>query len=443
MSNDWSEGMPVGSAASEQRRSAPTVAYIMSRFPKISETFILYEILELERLGLRVEVFPLLREQTGVVHEEARAFVDRAHFNTLFSRATLAAQLYWLARSPKRYLKAWFNALRGNVSSPRFLYRALVVVPQAALFARQMRELGVSHVHAHWATHPALAAYTVRELTGLPYSFTAHAHDIYVDRTMLREKIHEAEFVVTISDYNRRMLHDLSPGDAPKIHVVHCGVDVSTFQPGDHASGDRFTILSIASLEEKKGHRYLVDACSILRAAGLTFRCVLIGDGPERSRIRDHITRIGLSSSVEVLGARPREEVLSWLQRADVVVLASITTNSGKQEGIPVALMEAMAAERAVVATAISGIPELITHNESGVLVPERDSAALATAVYELCEDPTTRRQLGAAARARVMEEFNLQTSAQELVRLIVGSPTVSPVGQEVDEAVDLLAEHR
>ena len=145
-----------------------TIAYVMSRFPKISETFILYEILEIERLGMQVEVFPLVREHEQVAHPEAQAIVDRAHYSRVVSRAVLAAQFYWLLRRPRKYLSAWWHALRGNLRSPKFLIRGVAIVAQSALFARQMQALGVQHVHAHYATHPALAAYVAAERPGLP-----------------------------------------------------------------------------------------------------------------------------------------------------------------------------------------------------------------------------------------------------------------------------------
>ena len=181
------------------------LAYLMSRFPKATETFILYEILELERLGHRVEIFPLVLHREGTLQPGAVELVQRAHDIRPVSPEVLRAQVHWLRRRPRRYVGAWAAAIRGNIRSPRFLLRALVAVPLGATFARRMETLRIDHIHAHWATHPALAAYVAAKLTGLPYSFTAHAHDIYVDRAMLDEKIRAARFVVTISEQNRRL----------------------------------------------------------------------------------------------------------------------------------------------------------------------------------------------------------------------------------------------
>ncbi|MEO5884145.1 MAG: glycosyltransferase, partial [Candidatus Limnocylindrales bacterium] len=207
------------------------VAYIVSRFPKVSETFILYEILELERLGLRVELFPLVREREPFMQPGAAAFVERAHVVRPLSRAFLSAQWHWLRRRPGRYLATWARALWGNRASPKFLVRALLVVPTAAAFARRIDDLAIDHVHAHWATHPALAAWTVSQLTGRTYSFTAHAHDIFVDRSMLERKVRDASLVVTISRHNLQLFRGWYGPLADRVTIVHCGVDTSVFRP--------------------------------------------------------------------------------------------------------------------------------------------------------------------------------------------------------------------
>jgi glycosyltransferase involved in cell wall biosynthesis len=393
----------------------------MSRFPQISETFILYEIAELERAGLSIEIFPLMRQHEDVAHPEAQALAARAHYSRFVSLPVLAAQLHWLRRRPLAYLGVWWRVMRENVPSPGFLVRALVVVPQAAYFARRMRDLGVTRVHAHYATYPALAAYVIRRLAGLPYSFTAHAHDIYVDRAMLREKIAQASAVITISDYNRRFLCDLyGPGAAEKLYVVHCGVDLSLFRPRpERPALGLFTIVCVASLQDYKGHAYLIEACAQLRARGVAFRCLLIGDGQERKRIETQLARLGLADAVVLLGRQTRQRVADLLGLADVLALPSITTSYGKKEGIPVALMEALAAGLPVVATAISGVPELIDNGGTGLLVPERDSAALAQALLRLQGDPRLRQRLGAAGREKVLREFDLRQTTAQLAALL------------------------
>lgn len=414
----------------------PKVAYLMSRFPKITETFILYEILELERQGVQVEVFPLIRERAAAMHAEAQAVVDRAHFSRPLSWAVLAAQAYWLARRPLAYAQAWWGALRGNIGSRGFLLRALVVVPQAALFAQECAARGVQHVHAHWATHPALAAYVINRLSGISYSFTAHAHDIYVDRTMLAEKIGAASFVVTISEYNRKLLSELyGPEAAAKIAVVHCGVDLDVFDPPARAARrGPLTLICVGSLLERKGQHVLVEACARLAAAGVSFQCLLVGEGEARPQIEALVRQHGLGGQVRLLGAQPRERVRELLAEADVMVLPSTSTVSGRQEGIPVALMEGMAMRLPVVSTAISGIPELVTDGVSGLLVPDREPAALAAALGRLAADPALRERLGASAREKVLQEFDLRRTTAALRELLLrgwGAPPAALLAKE------------
>jgi len=393
----------------------------MSRFPKISETFVLYEILEIIRMGYSVEVFPLIREREGIVHPEAQPIVDQAHYSKPFGRKILAAHAYWLRRRPRIYLQTLAGVIAANIGSPKFLARALIVLLQAAWFAREMERLGVTHVHAHFATHPALAAYVVKRLAGISYSFTVHADDIYTQRPMLAEKIRQARQVVSISDYNRRFLERLY-GDLAraKVTVVHCGVDVGVFAPRPApAPRAEFHIACVARMEEKKGHTYLLDACAHLRDRGVPVRCHLIGDGELRPEVEAQIARLNLGEVVELHGRQPRGRVKELLAAADVMVLPSITTAEGRQEGIPVALMEAMATELPVVSTRTSGIPELIEHGRSGLLVPERDAEALTRALLLLATNRDLGPRLGAAGRARVLAEFDLRENARMLSRIL------------------------
>jgi glycosyltransferase involved in cell wall biosynthesis len=396
------------------------VAYLMSRFPTIAETFILYEMLELKRLGLQVEIFPLIRQKEPVKHAEVDKLAGQVHYHQLLSVATLAAQLYWFRKKPKRYLQLWWQTIRTHLKSLKFLSRSLVVLPLAALFARRMEELDIKHIHAHWATHPTLAAYIIKQLTGIPYSFTAHADDIYVDQTMLEEKISQANFVVTISEYNRQFLCELYNGlVAPKIFVIRCGVDLEVFKTGNAKKfNDQFTIICVARLGRAKGHQYLIEACAQLKAQGLNFRCLLVGDGELRSEIEDQIRQFNLTDQIILLGFQPRDKVRELLAGADLMVLPSIITDKGQKEGIPVALMEGLAMGLPAVATAISGIPELIKDGETGLLAPQRDPQALVEAISKLYHSPALRQQLGAEGRAKVMKEFNLHASAVQLYQL-------------------------
>ena len=202
------------------------VAYIMSRFPKLTETFILYEMLAMQQQGIQVEVYPLLREREEVMHPEAVRFVEAAHFQPFISTAILRANLHFLLRKPFVYLKTLWDLLRSNWGSFNFFTGVIGIFPKTVLFAYQMRADNVQHVHAHFASHPAAAGFIIHRLVGIPYSFTAHGSDLHRDRHMLREKVAEAAFVAAISQYNKEIIVSECRGNyREKVNVVHCGVD--------------------------------------------------------------------------------------------------------------------------------------------------------------------------------------------------------------------------
>jgi colanic acid/amylovoran biosynthesis glycosyltransferase len=370
------------------------IAYVTSRFPKLSESFISNEIVQVEGQGLDVDVYALVEEHEEVSHPEAlRLAADTTYPNV---RRVIVDQLFWLATSPRRYVHAWWRALAGNLASPRFLARALVVMPTAASFARVIRQRGTDHVHAHWATHSGLAAYLIHLLTGIPYSITAHAHDIHVDRTMLEEKLGNAAAVATISEFNRRQLSDLyGEKVASKVHVIRCGVDSTVFDSPERTASEVLRIVMVASLERRKGHAVLLEACSALIGEGIAVSATMIGGGEEHDALARRIDQLGLADSVTLAGPRPRQEVADALRDADVFVLPSITLTSGKMEGIPVALMEAMATGLPVISTPMSGIPELVTDGVHGMLVAEGDVAALTSALRRLHGDAELRARMG------------------------------------------------
>jgi glycosyltransferase involved in cell wall biosynthesis len=400
------------------------VAYIMSRFPKITETFILYEMLEQERLGIAVEIYPLLRERQPVSHPEVDKVIGRAHFHPFISWPIIRAHWYYIRRRPRAYFKMMTEALGGTLGSANFFVGALGILPKVVRFAYEMEHSGVAHVHAHFATHPALAALIIHRLTGIPYSFTAHGSDLHVERRMLDRKIEAAAFAVAISTFNKNiMIEECHAPVRDKIHVIRCGVDPDSFtpMPRDEVNGP-FQILCVASFEEVKGHAYLVAACQALRQQGVDFQCHFVGDGPLRRQVEEQIRRAGLADKIIVHGPLPRPQVINMLGSSEVFALPSVPTRNGKREGIPVVLMEAMACGLPVVSSDLSGIPELVDNEISGFLVSPEDSAALADALQKLSADPELRRRLGKAGREKVLCEFNLRTNAARLAELFLAS---------------------
>jgi colanic acid/amylovoran biosynthesis glycosyltransferase len=406
------------------RRNGLRVAYVMSRFPKLTETFVLYEMLALEDRGVAVEVYPLIRQPEKTRHPEAGRLMRDAHYHPFVSFGALGATWHFLRRDPVRLLRVVWEVLSGTWGSANFFFGALGILPKTLFFAREMERLEVQHVHAHFANHPSLAAFIVGRLTGIPFSFTAHGSDLHVERRMLEAKVRAAAFVVTVSSYNKDLIAEECGEDVRhKIRLIHCGVDPDAFSPGDRPdkrAGEGLRVVCVASLEEVKGHRFLIEACRHLANRGVSVECDLVGTGPLHRDLTAQAREAGLRDRIRFHGGLPRPEVSRMLKQAHVAVLASHPTPSGKREGIPVALMEAMATGLPVVASAVSGIPELIQHEVCGILVPPGDPEALANAFARLAHDRELRKWMGSAGRHKVLREFNLHTGAGQMVEEIL-----------------------
>ncbi len=419
------------------------VAYLASRFPKITETFVLQEILAVRRLGVEVELFPLRRERTTTMHAEAAFLVQRAHFTRWLSWALMRAHLHFLRRKPRIYSRTLWTLFRANWGSLRYSVGALVFFPKAVYLAYTMRAQGIAHIHAHFASHPAAVAFVIHRLVGIPYSFTAHGSDLHRDRRMLSEKVAEAVMVVAISTYNRdTIIAECGAESGSKVVVIHCGVDTNVFRPRTPPGGrvgGRLSVLCIGTLHEVKGQAYLIEACRLLNQRGIAADLHFVGDGPDRRRLVKQVGRAGLGNRVTFHGQKRDCEVAALLRTAQVVAAPSVPTSDGRREGIPVALMEAMSSGVAVVASRLSGIPELVENGECGLLVESRDARALADALQQLQQDPALRHRLGQAGRAKVVREFDLRTNAAFLADRFrasaladVGAALVSTVGPTV-----------
>jgi colanic acid/amylovoran biosynthesis glycosyltransferase len=396
------------------------IAYVMSRFPKLTETFVLYELLALAGRGHGVEVYPLLRVRKGPFHPEADRVTAEATYLPFLSIAIVRSQLRYLRRSPRAYAAALGAVLRHTWGNPNFFLGGIAIFPKAVHIASLLDDR-VDHVHCHFANHPATAGYIVHRLTGIPFSFTAHGSDLHVSQRMLREKVRAAAFVVAISDYNRRFIVEVCGEEAAcKIEVVRCGVDTSAFRPHEVRSAcGSLRILCVASLEEVKGHAHLLEACRILVAGGTPVTCTLVGTGPCEPLLRRQVAGGGLEEVVRFVGPRTRPQVLELLRDADVAVVPSVETPRGDREGIPIALMEAMSAGLPVVASDLSGIPELVEDDRTGLLVPPGDPSMLAAALQRLADDRALRERLGREGRRAVLERFDLVRNVDQLERRI------------------------
>lgn len=400
------------------------IAYVLKRYPRLTETFILNEIRAMERLGHRLEIFSLLPPEPPPYHStvaEVRAPVT--HLPVAWG-AKLAAvargHATTFAASPTRYAGALGHAVRRSLGPPAPLsvWRQFL---RAGFFAAAARRLGVGQLHAHFANAPSAVAHFVNLMTGTPFSFTAHAKDIYLTPAhLIRERVAAAGFIATCTGYNADFLRALLPqAMRHKVNLVYHGIDLSLFRfrppPYTFNATRKPLILCVARLVPKKGVDDLIAACAVLQRAGVRFRCEIVGDGPLRAEIENAISSAGLGEDVALLGPMTHARLIEHLGEADLFALAPCIAEDGDRDGIPNAIVEAMAIGVPVVSSDISGIPEMVMHEKSGLLVPPRDRAALAAAMARVLADPVLGRRLARTARARLDRCFNCWENTREL----------------------------
>lgn len=397
------------------------VAYLMSRFPHLPETFILREMNELADQDWNLALYPLICQNQPIIHEEAKRWTKKANCTPFFSFEILLAVLKFLFSDLKEFLFIFVSVLSENINNPRFLIRSLAFFPKAVSLAERMKKDNIQHIHAHYATYPALAAWIIHRLTDIPYSVTVHAHDIFESKSMLATKLRDARFIIAISKYNRDyLIHNLGVWIAEKIHVIHCGIRAGDYShlPVDQLPGDNFQIIHIGSLEPYKGQKCLIQACDILKREKIPINLQIIGMGIEKKNLERMIAHYQLTDNVELLGPKTQEEIAKILPTGHCYVQPSIITEQGTMEGIPVSLMEAMACGVPVIASAISGIPELIQDGYSGYLVPPGDPEALAAAFKRVYQNYSEAVQFAENGRKKVLSEFDLHKNVTDLSEL-------------------------
>jgi colanic acid/amylovoran biosynthesis glycosyltransferase len=384
--------------------------------------------------GIEADLYALFPTPKGVVQESAQPWIGKVHRARPLTCLTGLAR--WALRRPLRVLATLGIIFRDYARKPRMLIRALATFAAATDHAERLIALDTDHVHAHFASYPALAAWVCNRLTGIPYSFTAHAHDLYVHPLGVRRRAVDAAFVVSISDFNRRLLRELAPDTAP-LHVVHCGVDTNVYRFALHAPPATGPVraLCVASLREKKGHRVLFEALASNRPELERIELDLIGDGPLRKDLEAEADRLGLSSRVRFHGDLTERAVAKMLDQAHLFVLPSVIEQSGDTEGIPVALMEAMATGLPVVASRLTGIPELVRHGETGLKAEPGDAQDLARALEELLADQAAAMTRTLYARELVEREFSLESSSRRLTMLFTGEAAREAPGEAPGEA--------
>jgi len=418
-----------------------TVGYMAQVFPGLTMTFVYREVRALRAAGLHVQAFSTWRPRLDELSEEAKDLVEDTFyiFPLNWPRFLLSHVWYFITR-PRRYLDTlWFLMTRGHKTFKNRL-RTLGHFCEAVYVAREVERRNISHMHVHFALNATTIAMAINRLTDVPFSFTAHANDIFVNPILLPEKIKAARFIVAISEYNKRFLHDIVPGQATldKIHVVRYGVDTQVFSPPAHRPSrhERPVIVDVARLVEKKGHPYLIKACKILADQGYAFHCFIIGSGPQESLLKQMIKEEGLSDCVSLVGRVFQEELRDYLANADIFVLPCIVASDQDRDGLPNTLIESMAMGIPTISTTVSGVPELITDMETGLLVPPQDEVSLARAIATLLEHPELRAVLGKRGRAKVVEEFEIGKNAGRLLNIFkayleTGSPPATGMASQ------------
>lgn len=403
------------------------VLYIVSLFPCWSETFIVREIREVLAHGVDIRILSLKAPQEELVQEDARELLPRVIYPP-GGWELMRSAVSGIRRDFRHNLGFILLVFRELWRSPISLAKTLVVWLRTLGTADAVRAWRPDRIHAHWATYPASSAMHLSRLVGVPFSFTAHAHDIFVEQQLLGPKLETAEFVATISEFNRRLLAQTAvPAPASRIRIVHCGIDVNNF-PYVEGRPDPAAILAVGRLDEIKGFPVLIQACKLLRDQGVRYRCTIIGDGELRVVLENAIQLYQLHDNVQLLGARPQAEVRRYLYSAGMFVLPSVVASNGNMDGIPVALMEAMAAGTPVISTLVSGIPELVEHRRSGFLVPPKDPVRLAGAIQELISLATPARlDITRAARSAIEDQFSVQRESAKLRGLFEGAVGDAP----------------
>ena len=402
------------------------IAYLLSRYPAVSHTFFLHEVLGLRARGLHIETASINapdRALTDLPELEAVEAATTLYLKAGSKPALIGRVLAICATHPGVLLRGLRRliAIRGLTLRQRAFW--LFYLAEALLLGRWIRERRLTHLHVHFGGAVASVGMLAASAWRIPYSITIHGPEelLNVDAYRLRDKVDQASFVLCISDFCRSQLYQLTdPATWHKFHVVRLGVDPMSLTPqtrsGTSGAGPALStsartleLVCVGRLVPAKGHRILLEALHILRERRVRLHVTLIGDGPERLSLEQYVQGQGLTHAVHFTSALSHAQAITHVARADIFALASFA------EGIPVALMEAMALGVPCVSTTIAGIPELIRDGRDGLLVPPANALALADALESLIVDPNLRRSLAHSARQRVISLYNLPLN-QELL---------------------------
>ncbi len=408
-----------------------SIAYVANSFPEASEAYVSHEILELRRHGCRVLPCSFRKSRESSDVRESLGHGTAYVFPLAFGRCLLAS---WLCISKFAAIADLVRrAVRGPETFPRRM-RTLLHTWLGAYLAVLLRAERVEHIHVHHGFFASWCAMVAARLLDVGFSMTLHGSDLLVRADYLECKLQNCRFCFTVSEFNRNHVLNHYPIARDKVAVHRIGVDLDSWRPSQLAHSSTFTLVSVGRLHPVKNHSFLLLACHSLKTAGVPFRCLLAGDGPEREKLARLISELGLEWEVRLLGQVPQAQLSHLYAQANAVVLTS------HSEGIPVTLMEAMAMERVVLAPAITGIPELVSHGKTGFLYKRGSLDDFLTKVNAIAESGQNLNSLRHAARRQIERNYesrrNLASFAQDFLARITGLHDSQPeeVGKHPNE---------
>ena len=384
-------------------------AYLFERFPSFGQTFCYREVHELERQGLKADIYSIRRPTDEPDQEWDPELVRRVHYlpeeSVLVPEIDRALRQGNISSETRQAIEEWGR-------KPDFLR-----LYQAVYVGTRLKRDGVRHLHAHFAGMAARTAFWINQFFGMAFSFTAHANDIFAPRDFfisLEKLVAGAATVVTVSDYAVRFLQERFPASASKICRVYNGMDFSRFRI-TNGGGEVPKIISIGRLIEKKGFPDLISACQFLRNAGRDFSCEIIGEGPLAATLQSRIDAGRLQDCVTLVGPQTETQVAARLAQATVFVLPCVREAGGGMDNLPTVIMEAMAAGLPVISTPLGGIPEMVDHDRTGELVPEHAPASISAAIERFIDHPELAREFGRRGREKAEKMFSVEMSARTL----------------------------
>ncbi len=404
------------------------VAYVLKMYPRFSETFIVTEVLAHEAAGLSIDIFSLRPPVDGCFHEalaRVRAPV------TYLPHSRLTASELWknMCQASQAFPNVWSSLAQAGP-------RSAAQVHQAIILAGALRDRGITHIHAHFGTSAASVSRLAGRITGIPYSFTAHAKDIFhqdIDHSRLRLRLRDAAAVVTVSDFNVAHLRRCFGDDACGVRRIYNGLDLDEFSY-EEPSQRPPVVLAVGRLIEKKGFADLIDACAVLAGHGRDFQCQICGEGTLHDELAAQIDRLGLAERVALLGPRPRGEIIAAIRHSAVVATPCVVGSDGNRDGLPTVLLEAMALGTPCVSTNVTGIPELVQHEQTGLIAAQHDPSSLAEQIERLLDNSGLGVTLAERARQLIQTDFDIHQNTRQM-REIFLRPSPEPAPR-VTEAV-------